>query len=65
MPTRFDILTVATNGQPTWLESAESMELALKRANVLRANLRRDCVILSQATGKKMVVTAKGEIRRD
>lgn len=62
----FDIFKIGTDGKPSWLETAESMDLAMAQVNALRAaNLPCHYIILSQATGKRIVVTAKGEIRRE
>jgi hypothetical protein len=61
----FDIFKIATNGDPIWIEAAQSLDAATARVGALRESVRCDYMILSQRTGKRIVFTARGGIRRD
>jgi len=65
MPQPFDIFKIVQNGEPVWLEAAETLDAATARVNALRENVLCDYMILSQSTGKRIVFTAQGGIRRD
>lgn len=61
----FDIFKIVKYGDPVWLEAAESLDAATTRVNALRESAPSDCMIFSQRTGKRIVFTARGGIRRD
>jgi hypothetical protein len=61
----FDIFKIVQNGEPVWLEAAQSLETATARVNALRESAPGDYIILSQSTGKRIVFTARGGIKRD
>jgi hypothetical protein len=61
----FDIFKIAQNGEDVWLEAAESLDAATARVNALRESAPGDYMILSQSTGKRIVFTARGGIKRD
>ena len=61
----FDIFKIAQDGEPVWLEAAQSLDAATARVNALRVNAPGDYMILSQRTGKRIVFTAGGGIKRD
>jgi hypothetical protein len=61
----FDIFKIVQNGEPVWLEAAQSLETATARVNALRESAPGDYIILSQNTGKRIVFTARGGIKRD
>ena len=65
MPQPFDIFRIATDGDPVWIEAAQSLDAATARVNALREIVPCDYMILSQRTGKRIVFTAQGGIRRD
>lgn len=61
----FDIFKIVKDGDPVWLEAAESLDAATTRVNALRESAPGDYMIFSQRTGKRIVFTARGGIRRD
>jgi len=61
----FDIFKIAQNGEHVWLEAAQSLDTATARVNALRETAPGDYLILSQSTGKRIVFTARGGIKRD
>ena len=65
MPQPFDIFKIATDGDPVWIEAAQSLDAATARVDALRETVPCDYMILSQRTGKRIVFTAQGGIRRD
>jgi hypothetical protein len=58
----FDVFKVAQNGVP--LEAAEDLDVAISRAIGLRENFPGEYLIASQATGRQIVFTANGGIKR-
>jgi hypothetical protein len=65
MPQPFDIFKIAKDGEAVWLEAAETLDAATARVNALREIVPSDYMILSQRTGKRIIFTARGGIRRD
>jgi hypothetical protein len=65
MPQPFDIFKIPQDGEPVWIEAAETLEAATARVNALRESVPCDYMILSQRTGKRIVFTARGGIKRD
>jgi hypothetical protein len=61
----FDIFKIVQNGESVWLEAAQSLETATARVAALRESTPCDYMILSRNTGKRIVFTARGGIRRD
>ena len=61
----FDIFKIAQNGQRVWIEAAQSLDAATARVVALRESAPGDYLILSQSTGKRIVFTARGGIKRD
>ena len=65
MHEHFDIFKIAQNGDHIWLEAAESLDAATARVSALRQSAPGDYMIFGQSTGKRIVFTAQGGIRRD
>jgi hypothetical protein len=61
----FDIFRIGGDGQPIWLETVETLELAMTCVNTLRESAASDYIILSQSTGKRIAIAAPGGIKRD
>jgi hypothetical protein len=61
----FDIFKIAKDGEPVWIEAAQSLEAATARVGALRGSVPCDYMILSQSTRKRIVFTAQGGTRRD
>lgn len=60
----FDIFKVADNDEPALIESAESLEKAMARVSALREATPGDYLIVSRVTGKQILLTAKGAVKR-
>ncbi|HXM95891.1 MAG TPA: hypothetical protein VOA64_16850 [Candidatus Dormibacteraeota bacterium] len=65
MPQPFDIFKIAKDGELVWIEAAQSLDTATARVTALRDGFPGDYMILSQGTGKRIVFTARGGIKRD
>jgi hypothetical protein len=61
----FDIFKIALNGEYVWLEAAQSLDAATARVVALRESFPGDYIVLSQGTGKRIVFTARGGMKRD
>jgi hypothetical protein len=61
----FGIFKIAKDGEPVWIEAAQSLEAATARVGALRESYPCDYMILSQRTGERIIFTARGGIRRD
>lgn len=61
----FDIFRIAKGGELHWLEATETLEAAASRVNTLRQRSNGDYMILSHRTGKRILFTASGGIRRE
>lgn len=61
----FDIFKIAKGGELQWLEALESLEAATMRVHTLRESSRGDYMILSHRTGKRILFTGNGGMRRD
>jgi hypothetical protein len=55
----FDIFKLAQDGEPLWIEAAT------ERVNALRQRVPSDYMVLSQRTGKRILFTVQGGIKRD
>lgn len=60
----FDIFKIQ-NGEHVWLEAAESLDAATERVKVLQKDTPANYMVYSHQTGKRIVFTARGGIRRD
>jgi hypothetical protein len=60
----FDVFKVSQNGSPILLEATENLDAAISRVIALRENVPGDYLIVSQATGQKIVFTANGGMKR-
>ena len=56
----FDVFKVGQNGVPVLLEGAENLDAAIGRVIGLRESFPGDYVIVSQATGRRILFTSKG-----
>ena len=65
MPQHFDIFKIAQNGEYVWLEAAQRLDAATARVVALRESFPGDYIVLSQRTGKRIVFTARGAMKRD
>jgi len=65
MVQHFDIFKIAQNGERVWLEAAQALDAATARVYALRESFPGDYMILSQRTGKRIVFTARGAMKRD
>ena len=61
----FDIFKASKDGEAILLETSETLELAIGRVTALWDSARSDYIVLSQRTGKRIMITAAGGIRRD
>jgi hypothetical protein len=62
---QFDIFKIAQNGEYVWLEAAQRLDTATARVVALRESFPGDYIVLSQRTGKRIVFTARGGMKRD
>jgi hypothetical protein len=60
----FDVFKIAGNGEPILIEATQDLKAAVTRVNSLRKNFPGDYLIVSQATGKRILFTSRGEIQR-
>ena len=60
----FDIMRIVQNEEPMLLEGAPNLEDAMLRANALRESAPGDYLVVRRATGKKILFSANGAIRR-
>jgi hypothetical protein len=60
----FDVFKIAGNGEPILIEATQDLKAAVTRVTSLRRNFPGDYLIVSQATGKRILFTSRGEIRR-
>lgn len=60
----FDILRITHSNQPVEVEGAQSLDAAISRVSVLRENDPGDYLIISRVTGKKILFSANGGVRR-
>jgi len=58
----FDVFKV--DRVPVLLEAADNLDAAISRAIALRENFPGEYFIVSQATGRQIVFTSKGGIKR-
>jgi hypothetical protein len=60
----FDLFKIAGNGEPILIETTQDLKAAVTLVSSLRKNFPGDYLIVSQATGKRILFTSRGEIRR-
>jgi hypothetical protein len=60
----FDVFKLAQNGEPVLLEGAKNLDAAITRVIALRENFPGEYLIVSQATGRRIVFTSNGGIKR-
>ena len=63
MSSPFEILRIADN-EGVLIEGAQSLDVAMVRVGDLRQNAPGDYVVVSRVTGKRILFTANGAIRR-
>jgi hypothetical protein len=61
----FHVFKLAQNGVPVFVEGAPDLDAAISRVNALRENSSGDYVIVSQATGRRILFTANGGMKRN
>ena len=61
----YDIVKVAGNGEPVWLEALSPLDAALARVTALQESFPGEYLLVSQGTGKRIQVTASGAIHRN
>jgi len=60
----FDVFKIAGNGEPILIEATKDLKAAVTRVTGLRKSFPGDYLIVSQATGKRILFTSRGEIRQ-
>ena len=60
----FDVFKIAGNGEPILIEGTQDLKAAVTLVTGLRKNFPGDYLIVSQATGKRILFTSCGEIQR-
>jgi len=60
----FDVFKLAQNGVPVLLEGTQDLDAAITRVIALRETFPGEYVIVSQATGRRILFTSKGGIKR-
>lgn len=60
----FRVFKMAGNGEPALIEGTPTLEAAVARVMGLRACFPGEYLIISQATGKRIVFTTHGAINR-
>jgi hypothetical protein len=60
----FDVFKLAQNGVPVLIQGAQSLDAAVTCVIALRKGFPGEYLIVSQATGRRIVFTSQGEIRR-
>ena len=63
-PARFDVFKIAPNGEPVLVEGASSLDAAVARVASLGECFPDEYVIASQATGRRILFTRQGVIKR-
>jgi hypothetical protein len=61
----FDVFKVSQKGTPVFIEAAQDLDAAISRVSVLRDNFPDEYLIVSQATGKRILFTSNGGIKRN
>ena len=64
MSHHFDVFKVAENRVLVLLEAADNLDSAISRVIALRENFPGEYLIVSQATGRQIMFTSKGGIKR-
>ena len=60
----FDVFKIAGNGEPILVEGVPTLEAAIARVMGLRACFPGEYLVVSKATGRRMLFTRHGVIRR-
>ncbi len=63
-PGAFDLFKIAGNGEPVLLEGAATLDAAIARVVELQACFPGEYMIASQATGRRILFTKQGVIKR-
>src|SRR5258707_704757 len=63
-PATFDVFKIAPNGEPILVEGASSLDAAVARVVRLGECFPGEYVIASQATGRRILFTRQGIIKR-
>lgn len=60
----FDIFKLVDNEEPLLIESEQTLEAAMVRVGILRDVTPGDYLIVSRVTGKQILLTARGAVKR-
>jgi len=60
----YDVFKLAQNGLPALIQSAQSLDAAVTCVIAMRKNFPGEYFIVSLATGRRILFTSQGEIRR-
>lgn len=60
----FDVFKIAGNGEPILVEGAPTLDAAVARVMGLRASFPGEYLIVSKATGRRILFTRDGAVRR-
>src|ERR1700704_6636293 len=63
-PAAFDVFKIAQNGEPVLVEGASSLDAAVARVVGLRECFPGEYMIASQATGRRILFSKQGVIKR-
>jgi hypothetical protein len=63
-PAAFDVFKIAPNGEPVLVEGASSLDAAVARVVRLRECFPGEYVIASQTSGRRILFTKQGLIKR-
>ena len=63
-PAAFDVFKIAQNGEPVLVEGASSLDAAVARVVGLRECFPGEYMIVSQATGRRVLFAKQGVIKR-
>ena len=64
MSLQFEVFKLAQDGAPVLLEAAENLDAAIAQVIALRENFPGQYLIVSRGTGKRILFTANGGIKR-
>ncbi len=59
----FHVFKLAQNGEPVLLEEAQDLDAAMARVMSLRESFPGEYLVVSQATGSRIVFTSNGGIK--
>jgi hypothetical protein len=60
----FDIFKLVEDEEPLLIESEQTLEAAMARVGILRDFAPGDYLIVSRVTGKQILLTARGGVKR-